>query len=360
MKIVFGVCSLGQGHINRQKLIIKNFLNKGHQILVVTSSGNNYFQQEFLDVSVVSCSVPWISTDNDGIDFIDCLKKHENNNIDYFKEFLLMSIEIEKYFNGEPDLVISDYEPNVAKYAYARDIKLVNLEQQSKFLYLSEQNVNNINLLEEKSRIKYFFPKSDFRIISSFFDINYNGDESVFLIPPIIAKNSTEFDVDDKLVVVYFSTYGSVNYKLLYIKILDMIKDNYDFVFKVYTDIEFPSYKDCSNIMFCKFSQEFKLDLEKCKFVISTSGHQLTSECIAFNKPLLLTSFNTFEQNYNLKMVEKFGLGKRIEKFTIEEFNDFVSHIDLYLDNIIDYKNKYMKYDWESSFNKCIDKILEG
>ena len=197
------------------------------------------------------------------------------------------------------------------------------------------------------------------RIISSFFNIKYKGTEPVYLIPPIIEKNNSINNPDDKLVIVYFSTYGSSNYKELFIKILKMNKYRKDLKFKVYTNLNFSEYQNYSNIIFCNFSSNFKNDLRNCRFVISTSGHQLISECIYYNKPLLLTSFNTFEQNYNLKMIEKFHLGKRIINFDLKELNKFINNIEKYSKNIIEYKKNNMKYDWEALFNKYIEQILE-
>lgn len=43
---------------------------------------------------------------------------------------------------------MTDYEPNVAQYAYAVNRPLICLEQQSKFLYLSEEKIEHYSITE--------------------------------------------------------------------------------------------------------------------------------------------------------------------------------------------------------------------
>ena len=76
-----------------------------------------------------------------------------------------------------------------------------------------------------------------------------------------------------------------------------MIKDRKDLIFKVYTNLNFSEYQNYSNIIFCNFSSNFKNDLRNCKFVISTSGHQLISECIYYNK-----TSKEFEFNFTISL----------------------------------------------------------
>lgn len=51
-----------------------------------------------------------------------------------------------------PDIVITDYEPNVAQYSYAANIPLICMEQQSKFLYLEDDQIKKFSILERKTQ----------------------------------------------------------------------------------------------------------------------------------------------------------------------------------------------------------------
>lgn len=355
-KILFGVCSIGQGHLNRQKLIIEHMLKKGIKVVIVTSGDESFLKNNFTNIKILKCSVPWIVTNNNGLDFVSSLNCYRNNKKDFFEEFLEMSMQIEKEFNGIPDMVISDYEPNVAQYAYSRNIPLINLEQQSKFLlYKNDMMKNNISIREETSRLNYFFPKSDLKIISSFFPIDCKKVKNVVNIPPIINKLNENHTMDN-FILVYFSTYGGENSRKLFEKILNMIVKIDNYKFKIYSNLKFEIYNN-KNIEFCEFSNKFKEDLMNCSFVISTSGHQLISECILYEKPMLLTAFNTFEQNFNLSMVNKYILGMKIHDFDKSDFIEFVNNREIYVKNIKNFKRKYWKKSWEQYFEDIFRKI---
>lgn len=352
-KILLGVCNLGNGHINRQKQIISLLNSMNYNLCIVTAKIGDFSDNENKLNKIIYCSIPWIATNNSGIDFSECLNRHDGE--DHYKNFLNMSIEIEKYFNGSPDIVITDYEPNVAKYAYSKNIKLINLEQQSKYLYLENLELNNISLNEEKSRLLYFFPKSDLRIISSFFPINSIKYNDYICVSPIIDKDKLE-KRDGDSVLVYFSPYGDSEYYLLFEKIMKMINSIKNVNFIVYSNYEFEYYVS-DNIKIKKFSDSFKKDLSNCKFVISTSGHQLISECIYLEKPMLLASFNTYEQNYNKNRIIYYNLGREIIDYTGMEIKSFLRNLDEYKSNIEKYNKEYSFIDWKDCIVDAIKDV---
>lgn len=352
-KILVGVCGIGNGHINRQLMVIKHLLKGGNHVVVATTENNvNFLKNKINNISVVPVIIPWITCNTKGIDFSDTLSRYKNDKIDLFQSFLNFSIKVEKEFNGVPDLVITDYEPNVAQYSYAVDIPLICMEQQSKFLFLKEQAIKNFSIMEEKKRINYFFPKYHCKIISSFFPIDTN-DEHIKVVNPIISELKRTYN-DENRALVYFSPYGfSDDYEI----ILKAISEIKNIKFDVYTKFEFKDYKTCSNIFFKKFNDSFKRDLEKCKFVISTCGHQLISEALSLEKPLYLFPLQTYEQNYNGLMVENYKLGKLAKKISKDEIIAFYSELDYYCENIIKYKKNYYKNSWEIELDRVINSI---
>lgn len=186
MKILIGICGIGNGHLSRQTNVINLLMNNYHKIVIATTRNNiNYFETKFPQIKVLEISIPWISCNSKGIDFVASMKQYQKENIDQFSKFLNFSINVEKAFCGIPDLVITDYEPNVAQYSYAVGIPLICMEQQSKFLYLDELKINNYSILEEKKRINYFFPKYAYKIISSFFPIIIK-EKNIKVVTPII------------------------------------------------------------------------------------------------------------------------------------------------------------------------------
>ena len=90
---------------------------------------------------------------------------------------------------GKPDLVISDYEPISAQYAYAHRAPLITIDQQSKYLSSAfPEQIGEYSLLDERMRLRMFFPVAESRIACSFFTIPHGEktDEKVLSFPSLI------------------------------------------------------------------------------------------------------------------------------------------------------------------------------
>lgn len=125
MKILIGICGIGNGHLGRQINVINLLNNNNHEVVISTSKNNiKYIQKFFSDTKFLEVNIP-----------------------------------------------------------------LICMEQQSNFLYIDEIKLNNYSILEERKRINYFFPKFDYKIISSFFPISIN-DDRVKIVTPIISSLS--------------------------------------------------------------------------------------------------------------------------------------------------------------------------
>ena len=344
--ILIGICGLGNGHVNRQKAIIDILLNYDVNIvLAVTDKNYKLFEAVYPDIKKVIVNIPWIACNDSGIDFDLTREIYKESKSNQFESFLDFSIEVTNMFNGNyPDIIFTDYEPNVAQYAYAVNKPLVCLEQQSKFLAFDSENIDNYSINEEKSRLLYFFPRAEKRLVSSFFEIGDVNKYNIEILPPILSK-CNRGEVDKNKVVVYFSPYS--NDSKQYKKILELIKQYNEYQFYIYTELEFNEYNSYNNFIFKKIGDKFKEDLYDCCFIISTSGHQLISEAINLEIPIYIFHLNTFEQNYNCNMVEKYNLGKKITEYNIEELNKFIKETDTYKENMKDYKSEYWKESWD-------------
>lgn len=349
-KILIGICDIGMGHLNRQICIINELLKYNVDILLTyTDKNEELLKMNFPNIAKVKINIPWISCDLNGIDFSKCLEMYNNKKVDYYANFLEFCINVEKYFHGIPDYVFTDYECNVARYSYARDIPLIGMEQHSKFLFLNDNNLefnNNYGIKEETSRLKFFFPKVDYRIISSFFPIT--KIPNALLLPPIV--NNVENNIqNENFILAYFSPY--VSNKEFFYEIYELMKnDSNNYI--LYTKFNF---EKTDNILIKPFSNDFKKDLIKCKCVISTSGHQLISESINLEKPLYLLPIETFEQQYSNLMVKKYKLGMDIN----DDYHLFLNSLEKIKTNMIKYKQEYWKETWDIILNDYFSKSLK-
>lgn len=351
-RILLGICGIGNGHLNRQKSIIKKLLEYDIElILAVTTNNFEFCKKMYPNVRIIKIDIPWIVCNKAGVNFEETLKIYKDNSINQFESFLTFAIEVEKI--GKPDLVISDYEPNVAQYAYAINKPLICLEQQSKFLYLHRSYYDKDNdINEEISRLNYFFPKVNTRFISSFFQMDFASSDEVITLPPILRKIKRG-KINENKAVVYFSPY--TNDISEFILILKLLAEYPHINFYIYSNFEFLNYEKYKHMIFKKIGEDFDNDLYDCSFIISTSGHQLISEAINLQIPLYIFPLKTFEQKFNCDQVEKLGFGKKIKEFTKEEFNLFYQNLDKYRKNMKNYKKYYWKEEWDKIFFKELE-----
>ncbi|MEK4004981.1 glycosyltransferase family protein [Paenibacillus sp. FSL H3-0333] len=353
-KILLGICGIGYGHVNRQKLIINHLVEYDIDlVLAVTKKNYELFDGLYPSIKKVIVNRPWIVCDNRGIDFTATKIKYSEFGFDQFDGFLDFSIEVEKAFNGEhPDFVLSDYEPYSAQFAYATNKPLICLDQQAKFLNLPTKKVNNFTIEDATGLLHYFFPKANKRYASSFFTIRSSGKYNIEAIPPVL-KDIKRGLVDNSKVVVYFSPYTSNSDK--YIKILELIKHYKNYEFHIYSELDFLNYHKYNNFHFKKIGEEFDSDLTDCKFIISSSGHQLISEAINLEIPLYIFPLDTFDQNYCCYIVEKQKFGKRIKTNDQKEFDLFIESLEKYITNMQNYK----RTNWKSKWNEVLFEKLE-
>lgn len=354
-KILIGICGIGNGHMNRQKLVIDKLLKYDVEIVMaITKDSYAYFNKLYPDIIKITVTVPWVYCDNFGIDFVNTRERYINEGVDQYKSFLDFSIEVQKAFKGNnPDLIITDYEPNVAQFAYAVDRPLICLDQHSKFLILSPDKIDDFSINIERSRLLYFFPKADKRYVSSFYKIEQKNEFNIKILPPIIKTIHRE-KIKKNKVVVYFSTYS--NDSKYYFKVLNLIKNYDDYEFHIYTNMDCRRYSMFNNLKFKEIGFGFDKDLADCNFIISSSGHQLISEAISVGIPLYIFPLDTFDQNYCCYIVDREKWGKKMIRCDKAEFDDFISNIDFFRKNMLTYK----KNNWKEPWDKLLFDSLEN
>lgn len=344
-KVLLGICGIGNGHIERQKNIIDLLLAKDVKIVIATTRNNiERLKRLYPTIDIIEIIIPWITCNANGVDFSDTLFKYRKSQVNLYEEFLEFANAVEEILVGKPNIVISDYEPNVAQYAYASNIPLINMEQQAKYLYIPEENIDGYGIGEEISRLNYFFPKSNMKIISSFFPLKVESSETKIIVTSPIVKELPKNKKCKKKIIVYLSPYSQnpESYKNLLVTISKLV----GFSVVVYTDLIFDDFSYCSQMQFERIGEKFKEDLSTAEFVISTAGHQLISELLLVDVPMMLFPLPTYEQNYNALMVEKYGLGKIIREMDLQEIERFYSKIDVYEKSIQRFKKEFWKSDW--------------
>lgn len=333
MKVLIGVCGIGKGHSTRQIELANELRKRGHEVRIFTfSNGVRVFNDsKFITYEVF---VPFIKFNGTKFDYIDIFKKNYNK---YFSGIRTNNKIFKKLEQDDfiPDICVSDYEPVVAKFAYKHNIPLINIDQQSKFIYMTDDDINNYSCVEEKKRLTYFFPKFNYKYIISFYKIKDELPSNVELVPPIIKQ---EVIINNKLkkdnsVIVYFSKYGDISIEQSLNEVLKLFSSFKKYKFILYTEEE----TTCSyeNVEIKKVNEKtFSEDLGKCCAVITTAGQTLISECYYCGIPVFVIPLPTFDQHYCGKFIAENELGISSYRITEDNITEFLNNLEIYTKNI--------------------------
>lgn len=334
MKILIGICGIGNGHCIRQNIIINELVHRGHEVRVLTyGNGLKFFQKS--NILYYNVFVPMITFKNEKLNMVDFIKRNGKYILKgYFKnKNVFKKLSIDGFI---PDVCISDYEPTVARFAYSHNIPLINIDQQSKFLYMNQDEINGYSISEEKKRMNLFFPKFNEKIIISFYKIDNNLlPSNVKLFSPFIRDEIKKYNKKNKknTVIVYFSKFIDIPIKQDLNNICKIFSKFQNYKFVIYSSEH--SNRNYENIIFKKNEKDsFAKDFGEACCAISTAGHTLISEAIFCNIPTFVIPLPTYDQNYCGKFINDNRIGISSELITYNNLNAFLNNINNYIQNI--------------------------
>ncbi len=313
-KILYGICGIGLGHMYRQLPILEAL--KGQAKIAIFAYGESlkfceeYFAED-AHIQVIPVAVPFIVGDSTGLNFVKSLS-HEANQQNFW-EINTAAMAQAQAFIGEPDVVLTDYEPVSAQYAYMYDVPLYTVDQQSKYLVGDyPEKLGDVSLIDEVQRLRMFFPKAHKRVVFSFFDVNvklqYAGEVQV--VRSILRQElqGLKRKVKRGSYLIYLSAQGGHSQSL------SEIQD----VCGAFPECEFHIFdgKNASDEAFIEA-------LRTCEGVISTAGHSLMSEAVTLGIPVYAMPLNIYEQQMNAVEIEKAGQGINRSTFTQKGFEAF-------------------------------------
>lgn len=219
MKILFGICGLGNGHCVRQYPLVRRCLSAGHTVALFTNAGSQIFYTKYLPgVPQFHVWIPMLVPSNaDGLNFGEIAKNTFNLQPRATEINCSAMAEAEKLFGGPPDLVITDYEPTAAQFAYAREVPLVTIDSHGVFLGYKTPILNGFGPKEERSRLNLFFPKAEARIVMASIVPTCELDSRfpVEMVPPVLRSGiqgvlpsrARSLTPEHLTIVCYFSPY---------------------------------------------------------------------------------------------------------------------------------------------------------
>jgi uncharacterized protein (TIGR00661 family) len=329
MKIAYGVCGYGRGHVTRALAILEE-LSKRHEVLVF-AGGNAY---DFLSKKFILQKTPVIRfVYNRGRSRFSKIRTIQEN-YPHVRELMkgqgsFIGEMIKRFEDFQPDAVVSDFEHWSRRVAGMLGLPLIHMDHGG-ILAFCDLDIPR-SFKAEKAAIGYLYRavlgSPDRIIVSSFYEGRPN-QSNVSVIGPVVrseVKSAVEHEGDHLL--VYLNQSESFTKRL------------YDCLANLHLPVHIYGANEFGNsngLKFCKLDPEgFVEDMASCRAVISRGGNQLFGETLWLHKPVLAFPENTIEQRINAYFVEKMGIGMQGELSRVSEeiFDGFINHLEIYKEN---------------------------
>ncbi len=341
LKVLYGICGLGNGHTYRQLPVVEHFAHIAEVIIFAHDNSYIVYLEKFKDnpsVKVVEVAIPFYVGDKNGINFSASAESPVNKkNI-----FQINCAALDRAHKelGKPDLVISDYESVSAQYAYAHDVPLVTIDQQSKYLCGEfPEEVGGFTFKDEIERLHMFFPKVHTRIACSFFKVpQLPKKDTVQLFPPTLKKSvlSMKRNPKNNSIVVYISSareFGQTPEEIIALCTEQKIGEFHIFLGQETPKIPKEGLRKGINV-YTHGDPRFDEVIQECTGIISTAGHSLLSEAMYLGIPVYAIPVSPYEQHMNAYVIDSNGFGISHPKIDKEKLSYFIENIPKFANNI--------------------------
>jgi uncharacterized protein (TIGR00661 family) len=336
-RIVYGVNGVGLGHATASKRIVDDLLQEESDLEVVIYSSMaalDFFRDAYWGVERVRVEETWgidaqmrrgrVSVVKTGLHLLPHLWRKRQR-----------LEEMGRWFRQEGiSLVITDFEHYTPRAARLVGIPMIAFSHSLflRFLHLHPFQLPpgmRGNYLLAKNTVRHLYPLGRINIVNTFYPFPHQEEEGVFFLGPILQREALavkELIAEEEFVLVYPKPPN----EHLFLEFIRGI-GHLDFIFYVRRPERFP---EAANIQFKAFStQGFLRDLARCRFVLSTAGHQLPCEALFLRKPMIVVpEGGQFEQYYNGRMLEEMGLGISVSLREMKGrvISDFADRLDDY------------------------------
>ncbi|MHA1154472.1 MAG: glycosyltransferase family protein [Candidatus Heimdallarchaeota archaeon] len=316
MKVLYGINTNGQGHINRSRVFVNELMNDGHEVQVLFSGKKPpKYAYEIAPVAFYRLGP------------IDMYKDHK---VDVYKSLqvnlgsmgkltrnrrdLLEIVNSEEY-----DVIFTDFEPTSSVVGRILKKPVICIDHQQSIFHPANQEAPAKPLVKSgmKFAIRLMLP-----YYSHCFSIDFVNEIKVVdnhSLYPLIWKS--EFN---NLIITYENHY--LVYLARYNKdeVIRVLSTFPEEIFHVYG---FNTDEKHNNVFFKKTSRDgFLQDLVSCKGVIGNAGFNLAWEaCIAKKNIWMIPHSNNFEQLSNAFRLKKHKRAFVTESLTRSEMRYFLT-----------------------------------
>jgi uncharacterized protein (TIGR00661 family) len=320
-KIIYAVAGEGFGHSSRAHLIGQRLIDAGNDVIFAASQKSLVYLRQYFGERVKPGFGLSFAYRKGRVKTLGTIKK----NLFKFPSAVRESKELFKNHlrDFEPDLVLTDFEPVTAWWAFVKKVPFVSID-----------NEHLLTVCRLEHKLKNFYPRftsyvvtksyyfgADKYIVLNFFRAPLKI-KNACLAPPIIRPLVTQLKTSSNGSIVYYTTiaYGKE-------RLLDIFGRFNSQRFIIYG---FDRDEQCGNCTFKKRSTKgFLGDLAACSGVIASAGFSLISECLYLKKKMLLFPVaGQYEQIINAEYTEKLGLGIKADRLDESVLKRFLDSLD--------------------------------
>lgn len=320
-KIIYGVAGEGFGHSSRSHLIGQRLIDAGHDVMFVGSQKSLTYLKQYFGPRVKEIFGLSFTYEDGRIDKSETLKHN-------LLKLPAANKQNEQLFKNHfdpfaPDLVISDFEPFSAWWAWRNRLPFISIDHEHVLTLckLEHKTKNWFSRLTAGAITKCYYVGAVSYIVINFFKTPLRINSAV-IAPPIIrpAVNALKPQTDRHIVIYSTSGKGADNLRTTLHKFPKQ-------TFRIYG---FDKSAESKNCIFKKRSTEgFLTDLASCRAVIASAGFSLISECMHLRKKMLLLPVaGQYEQIINAQYIEALGLGLSSEKIDEPTLARFLKQLD--------------------------------
>jgi uncharacterized protein (TIGR00661 family) len=301
-RIIYGVAGEGYGHSTRSHVIVQRLLECGHDVMVVGSNKSLTYLREYFGERVQEIfGLRFEIVDGRVAPFGTVMK-----NARQLGNMLWINRELyHKHFTRHrPELIISDFEPFCAWWAWRHNIPYVSLDNEHLLTHckLAHDPKNLWARLKAEAVTRCYYVGARAYVVLSFFDAPVKK-KNVMVVPPVIRQPVMEMKPTEGDHIVVYSTAGHNSEDVA--RLLNSFGGQ---EFHVY------GYGRTDTIDRCVFrpisTEGFLADVASSKGVVASAGFSLLSECMHFRKKILVMPLEgQYEQMINADYVETLGLG---------------------------------------------------
>ncbi len=301
MKILYGVQGTGNGHLSRARAMASAFAGSSLDVDFLFSGRDSgrYFDMECFGSFQTRTGLTFVNIDG----HVNYWRTIMGNRYLRFVRDVI-SLNLSPY-----DLVLTDFEPISAWAGRLRGKRVISLGHQPAF----DHAVPIANRDLRTSLVMRLFAPGDVRI-------GMHWDKfGAPILPPLVDAGAGPVERLPRKVLVYLPFESQE-------RVHALLRSIPDFEFHVYAPGS--EHLDDANLHLRPTSLAgFRRDLHDCEAVLCNAGFELSSECLALGKRLLVKpQGRQMEQASNALALRELGYGMAIDELDAGLIRDWLSH----------------------------------